>query len=124
MKFAHELHIGADSCRLILHGEIDMAVSDELHAILQQAVALSSSVTEVDLGDVTFLDCTGIGVLVAANNTARRHGRAVYVSHASRFVRRVLEITDVLPHLSAPAPSPTQPVTTARYRSPPTPRRG
>jgi anti-anti-sigma factor len=105
MKLAHESHIDADRCRLILHGEIDLAVRDELHAILQKAVALSPGVTEVDLRDVTFLDCAGIGVLVAANNTARRQGRAVYVSHTWGVVRRVLDITDVLPHLSAPAPT-------------------
>lgn len=109
MDFTHELRDGSDHCCLVLHGEIDLAVRDELRASLRHAVA-SNRLTEVDLQGVTFLDCTGIGVLVAANNTAYRRGRAVIVTHAWGIVRRVLEITDVLPYLSAP------PVQTHRHR--------
>jgi anti-anti-sigma factor len=103
MSLIHELRIRPDHCCLVLHGEIDLAVREELNQVLQHTVRLSHNVTEVDLRDVTFLDCSGIGVLVAATNTAHGHGRDVIVSHPQRIVRRVLDLVNVLPYLTAPA---------------------
>jgi anti-anti-sigma factor len=111
MDFTHELCTGSTYPRLVLHGEIDLAVRDELRVTLRRAVGLSDGVTEVDLHGVTFLDCAGIGAFVAANDTARQHGRALIVTHPWGIVRRVLEVTGVLPHLSA---SPAQ--THSRHR--------
>ena len=117
MKLVHELRVDRDHCRLVLHGEIDLRVRDELFAVLHHPLVVSHSVIEVDLQDVTFMDCTGVGVLFAASNTGRRDGRAVYVSHASGIVRRAMEITGVLtrpdravadPHLVATASSATR----------------
>jgi anti-sigma B factor antagonist len=56
-------------------------------------------------------------VLVAANNTARRHRRAVHVSHAWGIVHHALEITGVLPYLTTPSTNPSHPVATASDRS-------
>jgi anti-anti-sigma factor len=103
MTLVHELRTKADWSCLVLHGEIDLAVREELHAVLQHAVGLSHATTEVDLRDVTFLDCTAIGVLVAANNTARRQGHYVIVSHSWGIAHLVLELTGVLPYLTAPS---------------------
>jgi anti-anti-sigma factor len=96
MNLTYELRADSRDRRLVLHGEIDLAVRDELRAILEHAIRRSHRVTEVDLHDVTFLDCSGIGVLVAANTTAHRHRRSVIVTYPRGIVRRVLEITDVL----------------------------
>ena len=100
LDFAYELSVTTGCGCLMLHGEIDLAVRDELRALLFFAIDLSHSATEVDLGGVTFLDCSGIGVLVAATNTARRRDRALYVNvnNAPEVVRRVVEITGFLRH--------------------------
>lgn len=101
MTLAWEWHTARDRDRLILHGEIDLSTRDKLATGLRHA--RSHAVTEVDLHDVTFLDCSGIGVLVAACNTACRSGRAVIVSHPKGIVRFLLEITDVLAYLTIPS---------------------
>lgn len=111
MDFAYELSVTTGCGCLMLHGEIDLAVRDELRALLFFAIDLSHSATEVDLGGVTFLDCSGIGVLVAATNTARRRDRALYVNvnDAPAVVRRVVEITGVLRHQPARSRIPAEP---------------
>jgi anti-anti-sigma factor len=101
MKLSYELRSGPDHPCLVLHGELDLAVRDQLHAILQRAIGLSQTVTEVDLHDVTHLDCACIGVLMLADHTARRRGHAILLTHPRGDVRRVLEVADVLPYLSA-----------------------
>ena len=47
----------------------------------------------VDLADVTFLDSTGIAVLVAANKRASERATEFTIRNAAPNVRRVFEIT-------------------------------
>jgi anti-anti-sigma regulatory factor len=49
-----------------------------------------------------WLDCTGIGALVAVYNTALRSGCQLRVSHPLPIVGRVLELTGLLSVLTAP----------------------
>ncbi|HEY3010362.1 MAG TPA: STAS domain-containing protein [Micromonosporaceae bacterium] len=107
MHFIHELSADSGHACLVLRGEIDLAVRDDFRATLKHAVGLSHGLTEVDLHGVTFLDCAAIGVLVTATETAGRRGRAVIVTHPWGVVRRLLELTDVLPRLSASSASGT-----------------
>jgi anti-anti-sigma factor len=106
-----QLHI-AISCpspievRIVVAGEIDLAT----HAVLRDRLlsALhdhSPAVVDVDLAGVTFLDCTGIGALLAAHTTALRSGCQLRVSHPQPIVGRVLEATGVLGVLTAPIES-------------------
>lgn len=119
MNLVHELCTASDHSCLVLHGEIDLAVREDLDHVLQHAVALSRTVTEVDLRDVTFLDCSGIGVLIAATNTAHRQGHDVIVSNPWGIVLRVLELTNVLPYLTARSPAATYRVAIAPADDPP-----
>ncbi len=70
-------------------GELDLAAVPSLEAVL----ATSGSRVVVDLRDVTFLDASGLGVLVTASDRARRAGGAVRLVGASSQVRRVVTIT-------------------------------
>jgi hypothetical protein len=54
----------------------------------------------IDLARVTFLDCAGIGTLVAGRNAAARRGCGYTVVNPQRKMRRVLELTGVLTALT------------------------
>jgi anti-anti-sigma factor len=101
----HEMLRGPDGVRVLLSGDIDMAVRAELRRVLRAAVAASPGLIELDLDRVTFLDCTGIGEFVRAYRDARRRGRILIVNRPQGIVRKVLEMTEVLP-LLAPDPAP------------------
>jgi anti-sigma B factor antagonist len=72
-------------------GELDLACVPRLRAVL----ATSGSRVVLDLRGVTFLDASGLGVLVTASYRARRAGGAVRLVGASSQVRRVVTITSL-----------------------------
>lgn len=67
---------------------------------MRATAAASPGVIDVDLGEVAFLDCTGIGELVRAYHDARDGGRVLVVTRSPGIVRIVLELTNVLPRLT------------------------
>jgi anti-sigma B factor antagonist len=74
-------------------GEVDIETSpvleEELRSVLDQGV----SSVEVDLGEVTFLDSTGLSVLISALKRCRGAGGDLRLRRPQPNVRRVLEIT-------------------------------
>lgn len=96
----HQVLDAPDTVRILLSGELDISVREELHDVLHDA-ARSAGATEVDLHHVTFLDCSVIGELVRAYLDARRHGQILVVTRPQGFVREVLELTNVLTLLTS-----------------------
>ncbi|MGC9666095.1 STAS domain-containing protein [Planosporangium sp. 12N6] len=89
-------------------GEIDLLVAGPLRAAIQHALdSPYVGGVVVDLHRVTFLDCAGVGALVAGHNTATQRRTPFRVINPQRQVRRVLDVTGVLAvltHDSDPAP--------------------
>jgi anti-anti-sigma factor len=84
-------------------GEVDMATAPALHAALLAALAnYAPAVVDVDLSACTFLDCSGITVLVAAHATAQASGCHMWARYPQRLVRLVLEVTELLDVFTAP----------------------
>lgn len=99
MNLPHQVHHAPGGVRVVLSGEIDMAVREDLRRVLAAAVA-ASAVTELDLHQVTLLDCLSIGELMRARREARHRGRSLVVIRPQGIVREVLDLTDVLPLLA------------------------
>jgi anti-sigma B factor antagonist len=81
---------------LTLAGELDLASADTVRDSVIEAVK-SPDVDAVllDLQGLTFLDSTGIGVLVAGWRSARDSGKQLRVDNAHGMAREVLRITGV-----------------------------
>ena len=73
---------------LIVAGEIDLSTADQLRSSLEP---LSGRVV-VHLHGVTFLDSTGIAVLVSARKRLVQNGGTLRLRAPQEHVRRVLEI--------------------------------
>jgi anti-anti-sigma factor len=80
-------------------GEIDIGCRDRL---TETAVGLVAHHTTViaDLGEVTFLDSSGLGALVRARQEAIRLGHDFRIRSAVAMVAEVLEVTGLGPWLS------------------------
>jgi anti-anti-sigma factor len=77
---------------LRFRGEFDMAAADDAAAALQWACARGGRI-EVDLGEVTFMDSSGLRTLVTARRAADRDGCSLVLVSASERVAEVLDIT-------------------------------
>jgi anti-anti-sigma factor len=87
---------------VVLSGECDLAVREELIAVLLDA-ARSAPVVIVDLGGLTFMDSSGIHGLVAAHRSLRDDGGCLYAINATGVVAQVLDLTGVGELLRAPS---------------------
>lgn len=74
-----------------VRGEVDIATAHELGDHLSRLPGSAS--IEVDLTETTFLDCSGIRVLLLALHRAVREGGDVTATGATGIVARVFELT-------------------------------
>lgn len=90
-RFSHEL--SQDDSLLTLHGEVDEGACVELRALLAAATADLNGELTVDLSDVDFFPSAAIGVVVAAQNSARRKEASIALAAAKGTIaQRVLTI--------------------------------
>ena len=96
------LHINAtypapDTVRVAVVGEVDIATAPTLRETLLNVLdRRAPAVVDINLAGVTFLDCAGVGALVAVTNAAALTGARIRVTHARAVVRQVLSLTGLL----------------------------
>jgi anti-anti-sigma factor len=81
---------------LLLSGEIDSYTAPELAELLGKHPDLDV----VDLSDVSFIDSSGLRVLVEIHQRRVEAGRVLILRAPSAPVRRLLEISGVAGHLT------------------------
>jgi anti-anti-sigma factor len=74
-------------------GELDISSTQPLDAELRKAVASDASEVILDLGGLTFIDSTGIRLLVFATAHSRQNGDRLRMLHGSEAVERVFKRT-------------------------------
>lgn len=92
--FEHTTEKVDDQVVIHLAGEIDLAAAPDLEAAIDAATenGLGSEVV-LDFKDVTFLDSSGLRVLVTAHSALAEAGRSLSLANPSVAVSRILEIT-------------------------------
>ena len=86
---------------LALAGELDLAGASAVRDAVTEAVKSPDvDAILVDLDGLTFLDSTGIGVLVAGWRAAGDSGKRLRVDNARGMAREVLQVTGVWSALS------------------------
>lgn len=90
------IHPAADGVRLV--GEIDAASTPELIARLDPLPVVDGDIV-IDLSEVTFIDSSGLRALISAHQRAEQAGRRVVMAQPSAVVRRLLDISGLVPYL-------------------------
>jgi anti-sigma B factor antagonist len=88
-----------DDYTLPLSGEVDLAAARGLMRDLQRAIECNVANVVVDCADVTFIDSTGMYVLLQARRALEREGRRMHIVNVRDKQRRAFEVigqTDVL----------------------------
>ena len=74
-------------------GELDLYKAPELQALTARAIDAGSKNLIVDLSRVTFLDSTGLGILVATLNRLRRMSGSLALIVSDYDIERMLELS-------------------------------
>ncbi len=74
-------------------GEVDLATAPELRDRLDAAIGHGNDRVVVDLRDVTFIDSTGLGMLIRAFNQCKERGVRFSLVIAEARILKVFEIT-------------------------------
>ena len=87
-----ETRRGEGLAQLVLRGELDLStvkkVEDELAAL-----EAGEKVVVLDLSGLTFLDSTGLRLMVTADQRAQKDGRRLVIVKGPETVQRVFSIT-------------------------------
>ena len=80
---------------VLVRGEVDIATSRRLTAVLEESIRASVGTFTVDLREVDFLDSSGVNVLVRARAVLGREDRELVVICPPGPARRIFEITGI-----------------------------
>jgi len=87
-------------------GELDIATAQQAYAYISDVIDNGKAPVSVDLGQVTFCDASGLGVLARAAKHARQTGQQLMLTSARPSMLKIIRITGLdtaFPELSAPA---------------------
>jgi anti-sigma B factor antagonist len=84
---------------LELEGELDMANAPLLQTAIEEQDLAGAKIVVLDLQGLTFLDSTGLRIILAAREQCWRRGQEFAVTPGSQQVQRLLSVTGVGEHL-------------------------
>lgn len=82
-----------DRAHVVLRGELDLSTAEKVERELQRVEELGAKHVVLDLSALTFLDSTGLRLIVGADQRARSSDRRLTVVRGPATVQRVFAIT-------------------------------
>lgn len=82
-----------DALVLALYGDLDLASSSLLDAVLENAELDAEEHVVIDLSGLEFMDAAGLRVLVAAQQRSLQNGHRLSLLRGRRTVQRIFELT-------------------------------
>lgn len=80
---------------IAVEGEVDISNAANLRNAIDLALEQPTDALVLDLAQVSYIDSTGIGVLVGAAHHAQEHGKAFSAINAQSPVMRVVQLLGV-----------------------------
>ena len=88
-----------DTAVVALEGEIDLSMVPDAERLIAEAEASEPGRLIIDLSDVTFMDSSGLRVLLTAHRRAEEAGRDFAIVKGGDTVNRLLDVTGVAERL-------------------------
>jgi len=88
-----EAHDHDGLAHVVLTGELDLSTTDKVEHELARVEGEGAATVALDLSRLTFLDSSGLRVIVSADKRARRENRRFVVVRGPDTVQRVFSIT-------------------------------
>jgi anti-sigma B factor antagonist len=83
---------------LVLSGELDMATAPHLETVVHACAGSAGRLT-LDLSRLTFMDSTGVRLVLLTQRLCRETGAEFALIPGPRLIQRVFELTGVLDRL-------------------------
>ena len=87
---AFDVQISEDSAKLVLSGDIDLQVSGDIKTEIERLSDISR--LEIDASEVSYIDSSGVAVLILARQHCTRNNMTLALPSISEAVHRVLQI--------------------------------
>jgi anti-anti-sigma factor len=103
--FHCDVEPAGDHVAVIPHGEVDLATVDELSDRLREVTRNGARHVVLDLRDVTFMDSSGLRLVMAWVDETNRDGMSLRLVPGPPHVQRLFEVTgmlDRMPWVSGP----------------------
>jgi anti-anti-sigma factor len=84
---------------IMLSGELDLATAAELESRVAESCSDGARELVLDLEQLRFMDSTGLRAVLIARERCEGHGCELYLARPQPAVRRLLDLTGVLPRL-------------------------
>jgi anti-anti-sigma factor len=81
-------------------GELDMASAEAFATELERAAQAGAQLVVVDLSFLQFMDSSGVGTLVRAEQEAKASGQRLVIVRGPRQVEQLLELTGLAQRLT------------------------
>ncbi|NND74190.1 MAG: STAS domain-containing protein [Ilumatobacter sp.] len=95
-----QLSVDANDAGFDLAGEIDAHTAPALEQALTERLESGASTITLDMAGVTFMDSSGLRIVIAATETARGSGGDLILSSPQSTVRRLVEVSGLSNHLT------------------------
>lgn len=95
-RLEHGIHVA-------LSGDVDLATGSVVDDELRRAEQ-SEDLIVLDLGEVSFMDSTGLRIVISAHQRLRERGASLKIEHVPPQVWRLFELVGVLEHLGIAHP--------------------
>jgi anti-sigma B factor antagonist len=92
-SFAVETGEQGNATRVALSGDLDLSTAKRAEEAIEEAERSNPQLLIIDLRRLSFMDSTGLRVIVSADKRAKRSGRRTVIVQGPAAVRRVFEIT-------------------------------
>lgn len=89
-----------DVVRVVPEGELDLATADQLERELDELRTAGFEHVMLDLRGLSFMDSTGLRLILAAEASARTRGTRLSLISGAPAVQRVFEVAGVADRLS------------------------
>ncbi|MGA9103526.1 STAS domain-containing protein [Aeromicrobium sp.] len=93
-QFSEEVR-GDGVCVVRADGELDLATVEEFIGVVRGSLSRGSAV-EIDLGDITFMDSSGLGALVRLRKEADGQDASLSLTRVTASTDRLLQLTGLL----------------------------
>ena len=88
-----ETRPGDGLIQVVLRGELDLSTVEKVESEIDAAQTGEEKVLVLDLSGLTFLDSTGLRLMVTADQRAQKAGRRLVIVKGPETVQRVFSIT-------------------------------